>query len=355
MSTLTLGSAGQPAAKTINFDALFTTSLANAAPGLQDQISISNAWWAKIKEMGGYTGEDGGTHIEEQLMYGLGNFHWYDGYDELKNDPFDGLTKALYEWRQGSAGIPISRKEIRQNAHKILDLLKTKIMQAEMGIQEAIPKAIFQGNVPNGGALTDPAVDPELSATGINPIAQLIQKDPTATDDVGNIAQGDYAWWRNYTDSSGASTYDALILELNSLIHKAGRGPGGKPDLAIVDETTYDLLEFALYQRARHDVKSDLEFPFVNIVWKGIMFVAEELMHDAENGTINTDTKGTLYLTNNKFIHVKYDTESNFVPTEKRTPINQDAFVKYILWMGNMTVNNRRKHAVLYNIARTLT
>lgn len=355
MATLTLGSAGQPSAKTINFDALFTTSLANAKKTLIDNISASNAWWAKIKSMGGYVSEDGGTHIEEPLMYGLGNFHWYDGYDELRNDPFEGLTKALYEWAQGSAGIPISRKEVRQNAHKILDLVSTKIEQAEMGIQEAIPKAIFQGNVPNGGALTDPAVDPILTATGINPIALLVHKDPTASANIGSIAQNSHSWWRNFTDSSGATTYDGLLLELSALKQKAGRGPGGAPDLFVTDETTYNLLEFALYQRARHEVKSRIEFPFENIIYKNAMIVHDEFMHDVENGLTNTDTKGTLYMLNNKFIKVKYDSQTNFFTTDKREPVNQDAWVKYILWMGNMTINNRRKHGVLYNIARTLT
>lgn len=355
MATLTLGSSGQPSVKTINFDALFTASLANSKKTLIDNISTGNAWWAKVKSMGGYVSENGGTHIEEPLMYGLGNFHWYDGYDELRNDPFEGITKSLWEWRQGSAGIPISRKEVRQNAHKILDLVATKIEQAEMGIQEAIPKAIFQGNKPNGGAITDAAVDTVLGATGINPIAQLVHKDPTSAVNVGNIGQDAHSWWRNYTDSSGASTKEALILELNLLAQKAARGPGGPTDLWITDETTYSLIEAALYERVRHEVKSRLEFPFENIIWKGAMIVHDEFMHDVENGLTNTDTKGTLYMLNNKFIKVKYDSETNFITTEKRVPINQDAYVKYILWMGNMTINNRRKHAVLYNIARTLT
>ena len=92
MATLTLGSSGQPSAKTINFDALFTASVANAKRTLIDNISTSNAWWARIKQMGGYASENGGTHIEEPLMYGLGNFHWYDGYDDYKGVIYTPLT-----------------------------------------------------------------------------------------------------------------------------------------------------------------------------------------------------------------------------------------------------------------------
>ena len=201
----------------------------------------------------------------------------------------------------------------------------------------------------------DAAVDVDLTATGINPIALLIHNSPSSSVNIGSIDQNANTWWRNFQSTSTATTYDALILELNSLIRKCSRGPGGKPDLAIVDETTYDLLEFALYNRARHTVKSSIEFPFENIIWKQIMFVADEFMHDVTNGNLDTDTLGTLYLTNNKFVKVKYDAMTNFITTDKREPINQDAWVKYILWMGNMTINNRRKQGVLASVARTLT
>ena len=58
---------------------------------------------------------------------------------------------------------------------------------------------------------------------------------------------------------------------------------------------------------------------------------------------------------NTKFFGVKYDSQTNFKNTPFQQPVNQDAKVSHILWMGNTTISNRRKHGVLYNIASSLT
>ena len=357
MATLTLGASGQPSAKTINLDALFSLSVENSRKQLFDNISTSNAFWKRIIDNGAYESADGGTHIEEPLMYALGNAHWFDGFDVLKTDTINGITKALYEWRQASVPIVISGKEMKQNKHKIVDLFTAKIQQASLGIQEMIPKAIFQGNKDNGGTIIDAVVDSDLGASGINTIASLVHKDPTVTLTVGNIPQGDAAnsWWRNQTEdmSSGATDGTKFLAKMTQLYQRCSRGPGGAPDFAITDEETFSIMESILYSRARHPIKSNLEFPFDNIVWKNMTIVTDEFMHDVKNGTLDTDTAGTFYMLNTQFWKIRYESDSDFVTTDPRTPTNQDAMVKFILWMGNMTCNNRRKQGVAHGIVRT--
>lgn len=356
---VTFGSASAPSQKTINFDALFALSLANSRKVLMDNISTSNALWTKIRMTNGaYRGEDGGTNIEEPLMYALGVPHWYDGLDTLSTDATDGITKAVWEWRQAAVPTTISRKEVRQNAHKIVDLLESKIKQTDLGMQEFIPKAIMKGNKPNGGTLEAPAVDPVLGATGIEPLAKIVQVTPTSDELIGNINQSTSSWWRNQTLDFGATTtYDALLKKVTTLINNCSKGPGGKPDILVTDQATYENLEFAIYNRTRHQPSVNQEFPFENIIFKGITVTWDEFMHDAENDAESPDTnsQGTLYALNTKFWQVVYDTETNFIPTEKKTPINQDAFVQHILWMGNMVCSNRRKQGVLYGITHALT
>ena len=355
MATLTLGASGQPSAKTINLDALFSLSVENSRKQLFDNISTSNAFWKRIIDNGSYESADGGTHIEEPLMYALGNAHWFDGFDVLKTDTINGITKALYEWRQASVPIVISGKEMKQNKHKIVDLFTAKIQQASLGIQEMIPKAIFQGNEPNGGTIVDAVVDSDLGATGINTLASIVHVDPTSALTVGNIAQGDAAnsWWRNQTEDMSSETAGTTFLaKLTQIYQRCSRGPGGPPDFAITDEETYAILESILYNRTRHPVKSNQEFPFDNIVWKNMTIVTDEFMHDAANGLINTDTEGTLYMLNTQFWKIRYESDSDFVTTDPRTPTAQDAMVKFILWMGNMTCNNRRKQGVAHGILR---
>ncbi len=356
MATLTLGASGQPSAKTINLDALFSLSVENSRKQLFDNISSSNAVWKRIIENGAYESADGGTHIEEPLMYALGNAHWFDGFDVLKTDTINGITKALYEWRQASVPIVISGKEIKQNKHKIVDLFTAKIQQASLGIEEMIPKAMFQGNQPNGGSIVDAVVDSDLGATGINTLASMVHFNPSSALTVGNIAQGDAAnsWWRNQQEDMSGDTLGTTFLDaLSQLYMRCSRGPGGSPDFAITDEESYALLESILYHRTRHPVKTNQEFPFDNILFKGMTIVHDEFMHDAANGNINTTTAGTLYMLNTKFWKIRYESDSDFVTTDPRIPTNQDAMVKFILWMGNMTCNNRRKQGVAHGILRS--
>src|SRR5215831_32369 len=150
----TYGSSAAPGQNTINYDSILSTSLFNYNSTLVDNISKSNALFYKIQENGLYEDEDGGVAIQVNLMYGLGTADWYNGYDTLNTDPMDGITAAFFDWRQMSVPITISRLEERKNStsERILSLIESKIMQAEIGIKEKFSKALLQGSLASGGS-----------------------------------------------------------------------------------------------------------------------------------------------------------------------------------------------------------
>jgi len=356
---ITFGSSGAASQKTINYDSLFTSSLANYRRTLADNISTSNPFWAKLVASNMYEGVNGGTNIELPLMTTLGTADWYEGYDTLNTNPLEGHTMAVYEWREASTPISISRKEERQNGgDKIFGLLEAKIKQAEMGFQETMAKAYLQGSLSVGGAsLETPVVSAATGASGINPIAHLIQKDPTTNETVGNINQSTNSWWRNQTASSTAATLDAFLKEVQNMYNNCSKGPGGPPDIMLMDQGTYEMFEIALWNRSgsRAPNNTDLSFPFENLRWRRATAMWDEFMGDVQNNSL-TVTKGTIYFINSNFITLKYDTASNFVNTPFASSPNQpNARVSHILWMGQLCTNNRRKHGVLYNIDNTLT
>jgi len=354
---LTIGAAGSPSQKTINFDALLSTSLANHNKVLTNNISTSNVLFFLIKKRGNYRSVDGGVNIEIPLMHALGTADTYDGYDALSTDPMDGITKALYEWSQMAVPITISRKEQRQNAQKIIDLFETKIEQADLGIQEFFSQMILRGGKAGGGSGSVEAKYTSAlnNSSGVNPLGLLIKKDPTTTS-VGQIDPSVSTWWQNQTDSSSASTSTAFLQEIESMYNSCSKGPGGPPDLLLTDQVTFELIKFALYHRLRHELSNDAKFPFINVMYQGAKVVWDEFVPDIQNLTTTPNTgKGTIFFLNSKFWQVKYDSQSNFINTEFQKPANQDGKVAHILWMGQVCVNNRRKHGVMYNIARTLT
>lgn len=356
----TYGSSSAPSQNTINYDSILGTSLFNYRKTLTDNISKSNAFWYKMQENGTYESEDGGVAIQVPLMYGIGSFDTYDGYDVLNTDPIDGITNAFFDWRQAAAPISISRKEERQNSapNQIINLMKAKVAQAEIGIKEGFGKMLIQGALMQGGNPYDPTISTANGSLGINPIGGLIDFDPTAsrTYNIGNINQNTATWWRNQTktavvtSSSGSADF---FLEADGIYNDCSKGPGGPPDLILVDQVTYQIWRAAYFVRYRTQAVSNANYPFENFMFNRAMVVWDEFMYDVYSGTTSF-TYGSAFFLNTKFFALKYDKETNFVNTPFQKPVDQDAKVAHILWMGNTSVSNRRKHGIWAKLPRSL-
>src|SRR5262245_60670663 len=269
--SVTFGSGGAPSQVTLNLDSLFGTSLAAYRKELKDNIGATNAFFFDVMRSGLYESQDGGSYIQIPAMYGLQNADFYDGYDELPTIPVDGVSDTIWQWRQIASAIVYSMKEVKQNKQKIISLVKTRIKQAEMGLQETFSQALMWGSAAQaGGSLTTPYTSPVNGSSGIEPLFKIIQKDPTASDTIGNISQSANTWWRNKTKSSGATTYDGFLLEVDNIFNSCALGTGGKPKVVLADQTSYELFVHAVYQKYRYTAaKVDEAYPFENIMYKG--------------------------------------------------------------------------------------
>ncbi len=370
--SVTFGTSG-PSQVTLNLDSLFGTSLAAYRKELVDNIGATNAFFHEVLKSQLYESQDGGTYIQEPLMYALQSADSYDGYDELASIPPDGLTDSIWEWRQCAAAIVYSIKEVKQNKQRIVPLVKSRIRQAEMGLQEFFAQALMFGSANQaGGTIDTPYVSAVNGSSSIEPLGKIIKYDPTSSTSIGNINQATYTWWRNKKIESAATTYDAFILEVTKLFTRCALGTGGKPKLCLLDETSYELFCHALYQKYRYtDNKVDDAYPFENVMWKGCHFVMDDKVPDAYSGTVPTLvggagdpatlTYGSMYAINPQFLKLKYESDSDFKMLSDDggktifKPINGDSRLGHVAWMGNLTCSNRRKHGVLGKIARTLT
>lgn len=357
---VTFGSGSAPSQVTLNLDSLFGTSLAAYRKELIDNIGQTNAFFHEIMKRELYEGQDGGSHIQIPVMYALATADSYDGYDELSTLPTDGITDAIYQWRQCAAAIAYSMKEVKQNKQKIVDLVKARIMQAEMGLQEYFSQSLLWGAAADGGSLTAARTSPVNGSSSIDPLTLLIKFDPTTSTSIGNIAQDTNTWWRNKTFTSAASTYDAFLLELDHAFNNTSLGTGGKVNQVIFDETSYELFVHALYQKYRQ-IKTDENFPFENTVFKNAIVTMDDKVPDVYSGTTSAATYGSCFLINSKFFKLIHEDDSDFEMLKDENgktfqkPVNGDSRVGHIAWMGNLTVSNRRKQGVFGKIARTLT
>jgi hypothetical protein len=349
---VTLGTAG-PNALTLNLEGLFATSLLNYNKKLIDNVSKINAFLNLIMKDGGYQSADGGLGLTEELMYALAQADWYDGMDELAIQPTDGITQAIYEWRQLAVPIVFSEKERKMNKQRLVDIVKARIKQAEMGIREKLSTALLQGS--GDGALATPQASGLNGAAGIDPLPLIVHYAPTSAATIGGIAQNTYSWWQNKQKESAATTWAGLFNEFQNMYNNCSKGPGGEPKIILCDQTTYETFQAALFNKFRV-VDNDKNFDFEHFKFKKAYVVWDENVPNVYAGTTDTTTAtgGTAYFLNPEFFKLRYEAETNFVMGDFQKPVNQDAKVAHILWMGQLTVSNRAKQGVIGKISRAI-
>lgn len=351
-----------PSSLTLSYDAQLSTTLFNYRKILEDHVSLANALLYKIMKGEGYKEiTDLGDRYGVPLMYGVGGFDSYSGYDQLDVSPTDGITMAFYDYAQCAAPIVISGLEEKKNAgskSKLIDLLEAKTKQADIGIKEGFGKALLQGNGANSAtAITTAFTSATNGSTFIEPLPKLIAYDPTASVSVGNINQSTYSWWRNQYAASSASTYAGFLKELRNMYNKCSQW-GQKPDLHLVDQNVFELYEAALAAAHRNPSYQKADIPFDNILFKGKPVTWDALVPDVANGTITSipvAASGTWYMLNTEYWGVRVHKGTNFTPTPFVRPENQDAKVAQILWLGLVYVSNRRCQGVIGSIDTTLT
>jgi hypothetical protein len=375
----TIGESG-PSANTINYDALLSSTLMAYRTALVDNVFKSNAWLAALKEFGGIDYQDGGERIQIPLMYGENDtFKSYSGYTTLTVKPQEGITSAFYPWCEIGGTISISRREERQNSGeaRILNLLKSKIMQAEMTIKGKVNQQLIQGTQ-NGSAGSQTFV-PGNDALDLFPLGYFCPKanatDPAAGGNIGNISSASYSWWRaktavlnNTTKDTGNSfalsitTWKGMIAALKRMYNFCSRGADGSgPTIVLGTQAMYECYESAVDERSRLQTTKLGQIGFDSIKLKGAEMVWDELVPNIDEGYLPSDANfetnnvaGTAFFVNTAFYKLVIDRETDFVTTPFVEPENQTAKTAKVLFMGNATCSNLAKQGVVYGASHTI-
>lgn len=375
---LTFGQITAPSNITTYLDSVFALSLANYRKTLTDNIGASNAILYDLIKSDAYeSSEGGGTYFAEDLMYGLSPADWYSGYDTLATTTTDGITQAVYEWRQLASPISYNMKEVIQNEKKIIDLVKSRIQQCEMGIQEAWAQAFLWGNSLQGGKLSDPKISSATNAYAIEPLPKLISYNTAGSAGtaltVGNINEFTSTWWQNHSATSVTSTttktYSQLMYEFENMYNLCALGTGGPPTHILMDQVSYQLwihAYFSIYKASPDAL--DMEYPFVGKKFLAAKVIMDDKVPDIftgapgvqKGGVVDPTTMlyGSAFFANSRFMKIRYHPERDFEPLKDENgkwfvkPINGDSRIGHVAWMGNVTANNRRKQGCLGQIAR---
>lgn len=146
----------------------------------------------------------------------------------------------------------------------------------------------------------------------------------------------DAPWWAAQLNATGGNiTIDAI----NAMIGSCTIGKK-KPDLAITTQTLYDKVWSRVQPQQRFlDGKArDL----AEVGFSGINFNNHcAIMVD------NHVPTGCMYFLNTDFWKFVLNKNKNFQWTDQKTPVNQDAYVRQLLTMGNLICQAPRLNGVM--------
>lgn len=183
------------------------------------------AW---LKKKNRIIAADPGPLLVEPVMYEqngtfkrMGNY-----YDELDLRPVEGLTSAQFPWKWYTITIVMAELEREMNSgpNRIIELWRTKVMQAEKSAQTQFDADLYQDGTQSANAIT--GLDAIIASTGT----------------YGNISRTGNGYWQAYVDTNGgAFTTD----KIRHAVNKVTRQGIEKPDLIL---TTLDLYEAYIAQ-----------------------------------------------------------------------------------------------------------
>ncbi len=317
------------------FTEMVTTTLRYTANQVTDNVSNHNALLRKLKQRGNIVTISGGYEAQFPLAYAEnGTYTRYAGYDTLNINASDVLTSAKYDWAQVAIHVTASGRELRMNNSKEA---MTNLVRARKDVAMDTAANQFSIDLYSDGSL----------ANQIGGLANIIQSNGQGT--VGGINSGTYTFWRNqFREIAGSNAYtkDTIQQEMNALWLSTVRG-ADEPDLIIMSHDFYTVFEASVEQRARYtnsELNGRQNTGSVNLYWKGA-----EVIFD--NNTNFTTTAEKMYFLNTKYLKLYQHREAQWTPDDEKTPINQDAVVIPMYWMGFLGCSNRARQGVLIDAA----
>jgi hypothetical protein len=319
------------------FTELVSTTFRKHRKEVKDNISKNNALYQRLYKKGQYRTEDGGLTIAQPLDYNSNStYQRYSGYDVLNVSQSDVISAAEFSWRQIAINVVASGLEMRINKGdaRIIALVKSRIKNAMRTF-----KNNFSADLYSDGTLSNQ----------INGLQALVADAGTGT--VGGIDSSAFPFWQNAVQSAAAplqgggaitlspTTFESFLLGawLNQV-----RGDDS-PDLIVCSNdyfTFYELSQTSIKRYTGENPAGSATGGFTSLKYK-----TADVIFDGGSGIPASHA----YMLNTDYIelvvHQDADLDTLDGPDGVR-PYNQDAAVIPVIWMGNLTVSNRRLQLV---------
>jgi hypothetical protein len=314
------------------FTEMVTTTLRNHERKITDNVTNHNALLRLLKDRKKVQSESGGYEIARPLEYNENEtYQRYSGYDTLNIGASDVLTSAKFDWMQAAIHVTANGKELKMNNSKerMINLVNARIKNAVNTAANQMSVDIY-----SDGSLTNQ----------IGGLAHLIQSNGQGT--VGGINSATHTFWRNkFHEMAGTDTWSKSTIkgEMNQLWLKCVRGKD-KPDLIIMSHDVFSAYEESIQDLQRYgDVQS------ASVGFEALKYKTASVIFD-DNTNFGT-TAEVAYFLNTDYLYLVQHPQARWTQDDRRTPVNQDAIVVPMYWMGNVVVTNRARQGKLIDEA----
>lgn len=314
------------------FTELASTTFRKHSKDIKDNTSKNNAMYRRIVEKGQVRKEDGGLTIVTPLDYAENStYQRYSGYDLLNIGASDVISAAEFQWRQIAINIVASGLELRTNSggSRIINLVKARMKNAMRTF-----KNNFSVDLYSDGTL----------ANQINGLQALVADNGLGT--VGGINSSTWDFWRNTVQSAaaplqggGAITPSATTIESLMLpLYLALTRGDDQPDLIVSSNDYFQMYETSQVSIKRYTNDTQAQGGFISLKYKNA-----DVIFDGGSGIPDAH----MYFLNTDYLELVVHKDADMEVMEEMHPYNQDAAVVPVIWMGNLTVGNRKLQGVL--------
>jgi len=320
-----------------NYRQLLSTSMAYRTREIQDLVFNSNPVTAILREKGlfrEYTGPEIRVSLEVDKLEG----QWFTGYDKLNNEPKEIINDALFTPKNLAVGFSLTGTEMLANEGRtrIYNVLDRYMRNAENSMAD-------EWEISLHGSGTTFAGREMIGFGGAIPIV------PNAGV-YGGIDRSTQAIWRTSTFNvpsgvAGETVFDTTTAQkiIKFVVNSRSKGRR-RADIAVADLNSFQIIEQSMVaiQRIVKDngSASTAGFRGLEIATNG-----GNLEVFCATGVGNVMPANTIYMLDTEGLAVYYHPSRNMVPLfpgDGAQPINQDAIAQYLVWNGELVLENPR-------------
>lgn len=314
---------------------ILSLALEERSTGYQDLVSNAKALFYTLKKKDLWKPYSG-PRIRERLLYNkTGSTVWYRGYDFLNPVPAELFNDAEYIPKMCAIAITLANEDILNNSgdNQLLDIMESHIAAAEMELQDEMDLSMHGDGTRFGGK--------EMG--GLKLAIPTVVNSGT----YGGIDRGSYPIWRtnafdanSFATDIGTQVTSTTIRPFWNRIMTQRQRNKQAADLLLASAEHYAAYDAATVAIQRINDENGLgKLGFTSLKYYGAGRQAEIVL---EGGIGSNMPANTTYFIDTNNLRVRYHPERNFnkIPEKAMMPINQDATVQYIGWMGEMTMVN---------------